>query len=211
MSEPSRPGASGASGVLVATRGVGLRRLSWSVTALFTVLAVAAVLLDPLVPVFVVVSLLMFAIGCVVFVLAFLRAVDRSRTETIGIGGLFFGAGTAPGRVQAVLMGSLAVEVVVAVTVAVLRPYTALAFGTLAPMYGLGLAGLWVALFGVFPGRAPELTRAGRRDADRAAHQRGGQADLRPSPGATPARPTPPAGTSDDGGARAAGPEETSE
>ena len=186
-------------------------RLSWSVTALFTVLAVAAVFVDALVPAFVVVSLLMFAVGCVVFVLAFLRAVDRSRTETIGIGGLFFGAGTAPRRVQAVLMGALAVEVVVAVTVAVLRPYTALAFGTLAPMYGLGLAGLWVALFGVFPGRDPELTRAGRRDADRAADQRGGQVDLRASPGASPPRPGPPAGASGEGGATATRPEEASE
>ena len=192
-------------------RGVGLLRLSWSVSAVFTVLAVAAVVVDAFVALFVAVSLVMFAVGCVVFVLAFLRAVDRSRTETIGIGGLYFGAGTAPGRVQAVLMGSLAVEVVVAVTVAILRPYTALAFGTLAPMYALGLAGLWVALFGVFPTRAPELTRAGRRDAERAAHQRGGQAGAATSPPA-PARPeSPPAPAAGDGGPMASRPEEGSE
>ena len=211
MSEGTDQGGTEPSEATSAIRGVGLLRLSWLVTAIFTVLAVAAVLVDPLVPLFVVVSLLMFAVGCAVFVLAFLRAVDRSRTETIGIGGLFFGAGTAPGRVQAVLMGSLAVEVVVAVAVAILRPYTALAFGTLAPMYGLGLAGLWVALFGVFPARAPELTRAGRRDADRAAHQRGGQAEVRPSPTAPSVPPPPPAPASGDGGATASRPDEASE
>ena len=158
------------------SEGRPIVRASLAGTAVFTVLAALAVLVDAIVPVFVVVSLLMFAAGCVLFVVAFLAAVDRSRTETIGIGGLFFGAGSMPGRVQLLLMGSLAVEVVVGVSAAIIRLYTALAFGTLAPMLALGLAGLWAARFGWFPSHAPELTRAGQREVQRR------QAAGRPSP-----------------------------
>ena len=154
------------------TRGRAIVRGSVGGTAVFTVLAVMALVADGVIPVFVVVSLLLFAGGTLAFLVAFLRAVDRSRTESIGVGGLFFGAGAAPGRVQALLLSSLGVEVVVAITAAAIRPYTAIAFGTLAPMWGLGLAGLWVARHGWFPPRPPELTRAGRRDAERAAHRR---------------------------------------
>jgi hypothetical protein len=178
---PSPGGSAGPppSGPAVTSAGPAILRTSVAGTALFTVLAVGAVLTDVVVPVFVVVSLVLFAAGTIAFVVAFLRAVDRSRTETIGVGGLFFGAGATPGRVQAVLLGSLGVQVVVAITAAALRPYTGVAFGTLAPMWALGLAGLWVARHGVFPARAPELTRAGQRDAERAAHKRVG----RPRPG----------------------------
>jgi hypothetical protein len=150
-----------------ATAGQPIVRASLLGTAVFTVLAALAVAVDAVVPVFVGVSLLMFAAGCVVFVAAFLAAVDRSRTETIGIGGLFFGAGSTPGRVQLLLMGSLAVEVAVGVAAAVIRLYTAVAFGTLAPMWALGLAGLWTARHGRFPVHAPELTRAGQREVER--------------------------------------------
>jgi hypothetical protein len=157
-------------------------RASLGGTVVFTVLAGLAVAVDVVVPVFVIVSLLMFAAGCVLFVVAFLAAVDRSRTEAIGIGGLFFGAGSTPPRVQLLLMGSLAIEVVVGVAAAVIRLYTAVAFGTLAPMWALGLAGLWTARFGRFPARTPELTRAGQREVERR------QAAGRPSPSARPAR-----------------------
>ena len=43
-----------------------------------------------------VVSLVLFALGCGLFLWAYGLAVQRSRTEAIGIGGLFFLAGTAP-------------------------------------------------------------------------------------------------------------------
>jgi hypothetical protein len=182
---PPRPDAP----VVDLSAGRPIVRASLAGTAIFTLLAVLAVLVEAIVPVFVVVSLLMFAAGCVLFVVAFLAAVDRSRTETIGIGGLFFGAGSMPGRVQLLLMGSLTVEVVVGVGAAIVRLYTALAFGTLAPMWALGLSGLWAARFGRFPSHAPELTRAGQRDVQRR------QAAGRPSPTAPrtgPARPDDP-------------------
>ena len=90
-------------------------------------------------------------------------AIGRSRTDLIGMGGLFFLAGSAPRAVQRSLWASLAVEVVVAVATAAARPFTPLAFGVLAPMFGLGVMGLWGAKFGTFPPRPPEPARPSRR------------------------------------------------
>jgi hypothetical protein len=58
--------------------------------------------------------------------------------------------------VQAVLLGSLVVEVVVGLVAATVRIYTPVAFALLVPMYGLGLAGLWGATYGTFPPREPD-------------------------------------------------------
>ncbi len=160
--------------------GRGIVRASLVGTALFTVLGVlGAVWPDVFGPPFLVVSLVEFLVGTVVFVLAFLRAVDRSRTEAIGIGGLFFAAGSTPARVQRALIGSLVVQTVVAIVVGSVRLYSIMAFGILAPMWALGFTGLWVAAYGTFPEREPELTRAAMRDADRRAHKAGGSADRR--------------------------------
>lgn len=182
--------------------GIAVIRASLGGTVLFTLLAIGAVAADPLVAPYAIVSLLMFLGGCLACIVAFLRAVDRSRTETIGVGGLFFGAGSTPGRVQLLLVGSLVVEVVVAVAAAAMRLYSPVAFGTLAPMWALGLAGVWVARHGTFPEHEPELTRAGRRQADQAAHRRGGRTATNR---ATPPADGPPAPGGDDDGARSAG------
>jgi hypothetical protein len=152
--------------------GTGIIRASVAGTALFSVIGVLGAIWPDVFGVpFLVVSLVEFVIGCVVFVLAFLRAVDRSRTEAIGIGGLFFAAGSTPRRVQQALIGSLVVQTVVAIVVGSVRLYGVMAFGILAPMWSLGLTGLWVAAYGTFPPRTPEPTRAALRDADRRAHR----------------------------------------
>jgi hypothetical protein len=163
-----------------AVPGAGIIRASIGGTALFTVVGVlGAIWPDVFAGPFLVISLVEFLVGSVVFFLAFLRAVDRSRTEAIGIGGLFFAAGTTPRPVQWALVGSLVVQSVVAVVVASVRLYSPMAFGILAPMWALGFTGLWVAAYGTFPERTPEPTRAARRDADRRAHKAGGSADRR--------------------------------
>jgi hypothetical protein len=160
--------------------GVGIVRASLAGTVLFTALGVlGAVWPDVFGPPFLVVSLVEFLVGTVVFVLAFLRAVDRSRTEAIGIGGLFFAAGSAPRRVQQALVGSLVLQSVVAIVVGSVRLYSVMAFGILAPMWALGFTGLWTAAHGTFPERTPEPTRAALRDADRRAHRAAGSADRR--------------------------------
>lgn len=152
--------------------GGGILRATVGGTGAFVVLGLAASIFQgALTGAYVALSLIEFFVGMIVFGLAFFRAIDRSRTEAIGIGGLFFASGSAPKRVQALLMGSLAVQTVVSIVVASLHLYTGLAFGVLAPMWALGFTGLWVAAYGTFPERVPELSRAGRRDEARRLHK----------------------------------------
>jgi len=126
-------------------------------TAIFAVTAIpAAIAPDTFAGVAVIVSLVLFGLGMLAFVWAYAVAVGRSRTDLIGIGGLFFLAGSAPRSVQRPLIASLVAEVVIAGVTAGTRVYTPLAFGVLVPMYGLGLMGLWGARFGTFPPRPPD-------------------------------------------------------
>ena len=128
-------------------------RASWAGTAVFTIVAVLAVAVEGLRGVAVAVDLALFLAGTVVFVIALARAVGRSRLEQLDLPGLFFLSGSAPPAVRRQLLASAAVEVVVALTTAGLRPYTSLAFGILVPVYGLGLAGLWGATRGTYGAR----------------------------------------------------------
>jgi len=114
----------------------------------------SAIALRQLKEVVVVVSGGLFVLGCIGFLWAFATAVDRSRTEAIGIDGLFFLQRSAPRPVQVRLMGAFAVQVVVALTTAAFRPFTSQAFAVLAPMFGLGVMGLWGARFGTFEPRS---------------------------------------------------------
>ena len=137
--------------------GARLIRTSDFVTVAFSVVAVASALaLDRLKGLIVVVSLVLFAVGCVTFLWAFAIAVNRSRTDAIGIGGLFFLQDSAPRSVQVRLLGALAVQVVVAVATAAVHPFTSQAFAVLAPMFGLGMAGLWGARYGHFEPRTTD-------------------------------------------------------
>ena len=124
-----------------------------STVVLAAVTALAAAWPDTFVLVFFVVALACFVVGCGIFVVDVLVAAGRSRTVEVGIGGLFFLAGSAPSAVRTPLLGSLAAQVVVVLAGAAIRPFTPLAFGTLAPVLGLGWCGLWGARHGVFPPR----------------------------------------------------------
>jgi hypothetical protein len=139
--------------------GVGSRLpvLSWIGTSVFTVTAVAAVFASTLEAVAAGTALVLFAVGTAAFLWAYAIAIGRSRTDAIGIGGLYFLAGdVAPAAVRRSMMFSLGVETVVALATASARPFTSLAFGILVPVYGLGLAGLWGARYGTFTARAPK-------------------------------------------------------
>jgi hypothetical protein len=143
-----------------------LVRLSWAGTVVSCVTAVANAatgsrsdFLLSAVP-----GLVMFVLGSVAFLAAFLLAVERSRTEAIGVGGLYFLAGCAPAAVQRTMMASVAVQTVVPLAVTLVRPFVA--FSVLAPMWSLGLAGLWGARHGTFPPRVdPDEDRGGARSA----------------------------------------------
>ena len=140
---------------MTASAGAGddIRRASWWGTAVFGLTAVAAVLARPLRPVALVVAVFLFAAGCVGFGAAYVRGVRRSRSDRVTVAGLYLLSGSAPSDVRRSLLGALGVQIVLALATAIARPYTSLAAGTLVPVFGLGLCGLWAARHGAFPPR----------------------------------------------------------
>lgn len=140
------------------TDGEAIVNASWAGTAVYAALALAGTILpDTFAIPTAVVSGGLFVIGCVTFLWAYAVAVSRSRTDLIGIGGLYFLAGTAPKVVRFRLRLSLAVEIVVALVSSSIRPFTPMAFGFLVPVFGLGMSGLWGARYGTFaPRDAPD-------------------------------------------------------
>lgn len=135
---------------------------SWGGTTAFVATAGLATVVSAVDLVALVVALGMFAAGTAAFTGAFVLAVRRSRTEEIVVPSLFFLQGSAPAPVRRHLFASLALEVVAAFVTAGVRPNTSLAFGILAPMYGLGLVGLWAARHGDFPLRPRPADRRPR-------------------------------------------------
>lgn len=132
-------------------------RVAVGSTVLFGVVSLlAAVWPGTFAPVAVPVALLLFALGCAAFAWAYAVAVGRSRHDAVSLGGMFFlSEGAAPAPVARTLRTVLAVQVTVAVAAAAARPYTALAFGVLAPTSAVGLMALWAARHGRFPPRDP--------------------------------------------------------
>jgi hypothetical protein len=129
-------------------------RASWLVTAVLVVTSGIAVLVPATRRAVAVADLVLFGVGGVAMLAAFARAVDRSRTELVSVPGVFFLAeGAAPLGIRRHLRASAALQVVAAITAASLRPYTAVAFGILVPMFGLGMIGLWGARYGTFLAR----------------------------------------------------------
>lgn len=129
-------------------------QLSWALTAVFTVAAVAATIAPgSLGRPIAVLDAVLFAAGVVAFGGAYLRAIGRSRYEKVTVMGVFFLSGSAPPDVRRSLLGALAVQSLVAVTTATIRLYTPVAFGVLVPVLGLGLTGWWGSRYGTFPPR----------------------------------------------------------
>jgi len=135
--------------------GDALIVLTWRATALlFFALGLGALVPATwLVPV--VVSVCFFAGGIVTFLWAYGIAVGRSRTDDVSVAGLFVMSEGAPTRVRRLMLGALGAQTVVAVVAASFRPFTPVVFGLLAPMFGLGMVGLWSARHGVFRKRLP--------------------------------------------------------
>lgn len=144
--------------------GQGVVRASWAGTTMFALTsAAAAAFPDAFGVVALVVALALFLAGIALFCVTLVLAAGRSRTEELSVAGIFFLQQSAPRPVQRALLGSLALEVVVAVTTAAVRPFTSLAFGVLSPVYGLALAGLWAARHGAFARRRPVAPRQRRQ------------------------------------------------
>lgn len=134
-------------------------------TAAFTLTAFAGATRDGFLrTIAAIIALLLFSCGCAAFLWALWLAMQRSRTDAIGMGGLFFLlAPTAPGQVRRPFNMLLIVQVVVGLVTAIMtfgvKPFTPLAFGVLVPMFGLGLSGWWGARFGAFEERSVEGPR----------------------------------------------------
>ena len=133
------------------TVGSGIVNLSFAGTGALLVVGVAGVAApDQLGELTAAVSGILFLIGVVTFLWGYATGVVRSQEEAVTLPGLFFLSGTAPKVVRFRLRIALLAQVVVAVAAAVVRPYTAVAFAVLAPMFGLGLMATWGARHGQF-------------------------------------------------------------
>lgn len=147
MSGPNRPPPPGRR-----SGGEAIVKASLAGTALFAATAGLAAAVSEVDVVALVVALGLFMGGTVAFIAGLVRAAGRSRREELTLAGLFFLEG-APRAVRRLVLGSLAVEVVVAFTTAGVRPNSSLAFGILAPVWGQGLAALWGARHNSYPPR----------------------------------------------------------
>ena len=138
-------------------QGEGIIRLAgWLTAALALTAVLAAILPDVFVPLSVPVALLLFLVGAGALAWGYAIAVGRSRYHAVTLAGLFLmGENVAPPQVRRALRGLLAVQVVVALATASVRPFTPLAFGVLAPLSAYGLMVLWTARYGEFPLKGP--------------------------------------------------------
>jgi hypothetical protein len=140
--------------------GAGLVRLATAgAGAMVATSAAAAVAPDAFAIVHVGLSVVLFVAGTGALLWAYALGVSRSRTEVVDIPGLFLLAGTvAPPATRRAFHVALGIQIVAVVAAAAVRPFTDVAFGILAPMFGLGLMALWGGRHAAFPARPP--TRA---------------------------------------------------
>lgn len=138
-----------------------------------TTLVAAVAFSQPWKAVAVAVDIVCFSIGVVSFLWGYWNAVQRSRTEEIGVASLYFLMdGIAPRSVSVRMNTLLAAQVVWGVVTALWRgstdgkPGSTLAFGILVPMLGLGLNGLWGAFHGTFGPRGEVADGGVSRGAD---------------------------------------------
>lgn len=118
-----------------------------------------------------VVSVALFAVGVVASLWAYAAALERSRTEEVGVANLYLLSGaTAPPPVKRVMLTALAAQVVASVTAATIGAagldngqLNALAFGVLVPMFGIGMNGAWAARYGSYGPRVNPAAKPSNR------------------------------------------------
>jgi hypothetical protein len=92
----------------------------------------------------------LFLGGCIGFGVGFLRAVGRSRTETIDLAGLFYLTGSAAADVRRAFLGLWFAQIAIAV---VAIPLTEPPFAVMAPVWGIGLITCWAGGHATFSPR----------------------------------------------------------
>lgn len=118
-----------------------------------------------------VVSLVLFGMGVATGLWAYTSALERSRTDEVGVANLFLLTGpTAPKPVKRTMSVLLALQVVVALVGASIgaaglsgNQINALAFGVLVPMLGIGMNGVWAARYGAYAPRVTNAVQTSRR------------------------------------------------
>lgn len=135
--------------------GAGLVNLDLFGTGVLVLTSVAAAIApDALAVVHAGLSLVLFVLGTGALLWAYALGISRSRTELVSIPGLFLlSSPAAPAPTRRTFHLALAVQVIAVVVAASIRPFSEVAFGILAPMYGLGLMALWGGRYGEFPPR----------------------------------------------------------
>ena len=117
------------------------------------------------------VSMALFAAGVVTALWSFAAALERSRTDDVGVTNLYLLSGTiAPTRVRNTMWGCLGAQIVVAIAGATIGVVgldegrlNALAFGILVPMFGIGADGLWASRHGAYEPRRVAAERPNNR------------------------------------------------
>jgi len=108
---------------------------------------------------FAVLSCVLAVVGTIAFLWAYGKAIERSREEDVSVA-MIYGMTVAPKPVSRRFHLLTFVQSVVAIATASIRPFTAQAFGILAIMLGIGLAGLWAAQHGTFDERTDGRIKA---------------------------------------------------
>ncbi len=150
--------------------GRGLIAVDLGVTAVFAVLSLVAIgAYDTLATPVAIFDIAIFVVGLVAFAAALWLGASRSRDAEMDVAGWFFLSRIAPRDVQRRLMGALAIQVVIGIGAALASHGAAisahdhaskLAFGTLVPIFGLALSGVWGARYGAFPPRRTPAPQA---------------------------------------------------
>lgn len=120
------------------------------------------------------VSMVLFAAGAFTGLAAYVRALERSRIDEIGVANLYLLTGrTAPRGVKRTMTLALGVQVVVGLAGAIvgavglgLEEVNTLAFGILVPMFGIGLNGYWAVRHGTFGPRLDKPVQPSTRRID---------------------------------------------
>jgi hypothetical protein len=106
-------------------------------------------------------ALVLFAIGVFAFLWSYYNAVQRSRSDEIGVAQLYLLLGPpTPATVRRIMLSLLGGQFAIAFVTTFSRlegpdgkPGSSLALGFLVPMLGFGLNGMWAAYHGDFPHR----------------------------------------------------------
>ncbi len=118
-----------------------------------------------------IVSMVLFTIGAVGCLWAYVSALERSRSDEIGVANLYLLTGpTAPTGIKRTMTLALAAQVVLSLTGAIVgaaglsgNQVNALAFGILVPMFGLALNALWAVRHGHFGPRLEKSVQPSNR------------------------------------------------